>query len=1097
MINQAANTSASALLGSDGWEQSTQSTLLRARQLAASSEFRGHAHALRRLFDDINADAVLCLDGRPTVCVKDARFGSDEDVEDIRRRLWNLGATTLLVVERANRVDVFSTLTQPHEHDRGGQTAIVPGETILNLEAIALALRVTQLIRRVETGAIYREHTSLFDPKNAVDRLLLTNLKAARDLICTEHSQKAYMRAHAIIGRFLFSCYLLDRGIIGPTYLRSNGLPDATDMQMLVDNGKGADTLKQLIAALHRDFNGSLFGNSNDEIQDNELHILRRLLSGVDLQSGQKSLFKLYDFSFIPVELISSIYQEFLGAEAEAAAPRHHRGGSPRQHGQRTEGAYYTPPRLAELTVDVATAGWETLLDKRCLDPACGSGVFLVILFVRMAEEWRARNPTADTKTRYMELLRILGDNICGVDVHITACLVTCFSLYLAFLDQMEPKEILDLRDALERDARKKLLPCILWRKDEPRPNKRDFEFDTVWDLNFFDMPPEKRFHLVVGNPPWISRKDNAPATTWLFSEKTNVAAVGLKSNERENALFPAKEVACAFMWKAALHLQEGGRVCQILPSRVILSNNTDTFQRTWLAHHRLETIWLLADYRHILFPDAVCPSLICRYRLRANCEPPGQFDFVSPKVERFDPRQALVLVQPEDQKSLLEADVIEATKREEVACFWKVNHWGTPRDVGLIGRLRSLPRLNRLVSEPPAEKVTQRDLFEDSQQQRHWYKGQGFKPFSEESFSRNPKKYGEPKSRWWKDTARYLDAQATVAGLVLLEDETEPVGKRFSKLHRRSNKNLAAAPLLLINKSCTKLLFSDFDVIFQDCFQSICGPKGDEAELLFLTAVFASDLAKYFLFHTTANIGIERDIARLEEMLELPFPLPEEMPDPRAARSIVKQCTDLLKELKLTLDRPENRLNRHALVRKAKQRLNQYVYRYFGICQWERYLIEDTVQVFSRSATPSSAESPSLITTRQSAFADREAYADTIVETFRGWTNNKVEMWATGAIALTSELALVTFGVGGAANGKYTEASAEQRVEGFLSSIRESTTQADASVSRCLRGFAFYEKDAVNVLKPLSRRFWTRTAALNDADEFLCQMFKENQWHA
>ena len=107
--------------------------------------------------------------------------------------------------------------------------------------------------------------------------------------------------------------------------------------------------------------------------------------------------------------------------------------------------------------MDIATEGWETLLDKRCLDPACGSGIFLVILFVRMAEEWRKRNPDASTEHRYHELMRLLGENLCGVDINLTACLVTCFSLYLAFLDQMEPKEIMGLREALERDARKRL----------------------------------------------------------------------------------------------------------------------------------------------------------------------------------------------------------------------------------------------------------------------------------------------------------------------------------------------------------------------------------------------------------------------------------------------------------------------------------------------------------------------------------------------------------------------------------------------------------------------------------------------------------------
>ena len=161
---------------------------------------------------------------------------------------------------------------------------------------------------------------------------------------------------------------------------------------------------------------------------------------------------------------------------------------------------------MAELTVDIATEGWATLLDKRCLDPACGSGVFLVILFIRMAEEWRKRNPKANTRRRYDALMGLLSENLRGVDIHPTACLVTCFSLYLAFLDQMEPKEVIELRELLERDTRAKLLPRILWNTRSPCP--RPPHLTTVRGLDFFALPTEQEFDLVVGNPPWVSRRD-------------------------------------------------------------------------------------------------------------------------------------------------------------------------------------------------------------------------------------------------------------------------------------------------------------------------------------------------------------------------------------------------------------------------------------------------------------------------------------------------------------------------------------------------------------------------------------------------------------
>jgi hypothetical protein len=47
----------------------------------------------------------------------------------------------------------------------------------------------------------------------------------------------------------------------------------------------------------------------------------------------------------------------------------------------------------------------------------------------------------------------------------------------------------------------------------------------------------------------------------------------------------------------------------------------------------------------------------------------------------------------------------------------------------------------------------------------------------------------------------------------------------------------------------------------------------------------------------------------------------------------------------------------------------------------------------------------------------------------------------------------------------------------------------------RYLRGFALFEEREVHILKPISRCHWTRTAALNDADEladFIANMGQE-----
>jgi Eco57I restriction-modification methylase len=1078
---------ASPLLRSEGWEACVDARLLRASEAwEEAPEFRAHGHSLRRLFTDLKIDAVLCIQGRPSVCIKDARTLSSAEVELLRRQLWNMGTATLFVAECLQDVKVFSTLVKPVSGDPNGGNAQLPNETIQNLQTVELALHLGRLVRRIETGTIYLEHKSLFDPQCAIDRALLENLREVRNLICPQRSRQGYQDAHALIGRFLFSCYLLDRRIIGPAYLNSVNLPEADDVLGLLQSATDAPkTLTQLFRVLQRDFNGSLFGNTIDDqdIGQEQIGYLQRFLSGEDLRTGQLSLFRLYDFAFIPVEFISSIYEDFLGAEAEAEAAerKSNSAGTSRAHSQRSQGAYYTPPRLAELAVDIATEGWTTLLDKRCFDPACGSGVFLVILFIRMAEEWRKRNPTADTRQRYDELMRLLSENLRGSDIHPTACLVTCFSLYLAFLDQMNPKEIIELRDALERDARTKLLPRILWEHNKPRP--RFPHLVTVRGLDFFAMSAEGEFHLVIGNPPWVSRKPAPTAEKWLLSTGDNPHLKNIKTPNPELTLFPAHELACAFMWKAGLHLLPEGRVCQVLPSRVFLSNNTDRFQSAWLGSHRLETVWLLADWRFVLFPNADCPSFICRYHPRSEDEPLGDFEFVTPKVELLDPRQALITILPEDQKQLSELDIVSSATRRDAAAAWKKHHWGTPRDARLIERVALMPRLKRLARRPPSDPT-----MISPDRNRSWFKGQGFQPASDSTT--------DPKSVFWEKSDLFLGAESHVLELLLLQENCTEIGDlyRDEGLHRDRSPLLYKHPLLLINKACTKFLFSDFDVLFRDDFQSICAPPHEEDELLFLTAVLSSPLTQYLLFHTTANIGIERDIARLEEILELPFPLPEDTLDPRRSEKILRSCAQRLRKLHKDLQKQENLLRRDSLIQDARAELYKHVCDYFEICEWEQQLIKDTVEIFRPSSTPSSLESDTLFTARPSVPEHRSAYAETLVKTFRDWSSAKRHLCTSTSIAEEFGLSLITLSICDKAK-PYIESFSDGRVGRALESIQKSSAKHGALFSR-LRGFVLYEPDRVHILKPLNLRHWTRTAALNDADEILARMMEEDGWH-
>jgi len=99
--------------------------------------------------------------------------------------------------------------------------------------------------------------------------------------------------------------------------------------------------------------------------------------------------FDIYDFSVIPIETISGrLRRLYPGRGLRGAAKK---------------GSFLHSSEIGEFTVDLANGGEFDLTGRRALDPGCGSGVFLVSVFNRMAEGWVRRNektPEWNTRSR-------------------------------------------------------------------------------------------------------------------------------------------------------------------------------------------------------------------------------------------------------------------------------------------------------------------------------------------------------------------------------------------------------------------------------------------------------------------------------------------------------------------------------------------------------------------------------------------------------------------------------------------------------------------------------------------------------------------------
>ena len=125
----------------------------------------------------------------------------------------------------------------------------------------------------------------------------------------------------------------------------------------------------------------------------------------MDMKTSQLSLLG-YDFSYIPIELISSIYEKLFEIKIN---------DSNSQTERKKSGVFYTPYYLSDFTINRAfdyLVKNENLDSFIGLDPACGSGIFLVGLFKRIVDFHQRRK---DEITPSL-LNNIVTSQIFGID---------------------------------------------------------------------------------------------------------------------------------------------------------------------------------------------------------------------------------------------------------------------------------------------------------------------------------------------------------------------------------------------------------------------------------------------------------------------------------------------------------------------------------------------------------------------------------------------------------------------------------------------------------------------------------------------------------
>lgn len=168
---------------------------------------------------------------------------------------------------------------------------------------------------------------------------------------------------------------------------------------------------------------------------------------------------------------------------------------------------------ILDQTLDPAIAEFG-LKDVTLIDPTCGSGHFLLGAFRRLLGRWQKEAPTEHVA----DLARRALDQVYGVDINPYAVAIARFRLVLALLDAVGIKR---LEKAPDLKPNVVVADSLLHRfgakaNTQMRFSEQMSMDDISWGDQLFRLENRaavehvlsKRFHAVVGNPPFITEKD-------------------------------------------------------------------------------------------------------------------------------------------------------------------------------------------------------------------------------------------------------------------------------------------------------------------------------------------------------------------------------------------------------------------------------------------------------------------------------------------------------------------------------------------------------------------------------------------------------------
>ena len=155
----------------------------------------------------------------------------------------------------------------------------------------------------------------------------------------------------------------------------------------------------------------------------------------------------------------------------------------------------------------------------------------------------------------------------------------------------------------------------------------------------------------------------------------------------------------------------------------------------------------------------------------------------------------------------------------------------------------------------------------------------------------------------------------------------------------------------------------------------------------------------------------------------------------------------------------------------------------YFDVLPIESVLIDDTAKVIAPSVRPTRARQ-TVPTISPSTEVQQRLYVERLCGTLNGWARSGpfvVQGYSQVSTNLGIGVAILQKTRAGVTSIPVNHDSEDLMTA--LDRLRKVTSQK-LNAFELIRGAKVFDRDHLYIVKPIGRRFWTETAALNDADE-------------